>query len=121
MLRLLLLTAFFGIAFFGAEAVGAARWFHPDFLLMLGFFLTVGIVSHGLIRRGFKDNRDKFVLFYLGSVVFRLLAAMVFLFVFYRLGTAQFQRFILNFFVLYLFYAGFEFYGVRTNLRRFSG
>ena len=121
MLRLLLLTLFFGIAFFGAEAIGATRWFHPEFLLLLGFFLTVGVVSHGLIQRGFQNNRDKFVLFYLGSVVFRLLAAMVFLFVFYRLGTAQFQRFILNFFVLYLCYAGFEFYGVRANLRRFSG
>lgn len=121
MLRLLLLTAFFGIAFFGAESFGMGEWFHPDFLLMLGFFLTLGVVTHGLIQRGFQDNRDKFVLFYLGSVVFRLLAAVVFLFVFFRLGTVHFQWFILNFFVLYLFYAGFEFYGVRANLRRFSG
>lgn len=121
MVRLLLLTAFFGIVFFGAEALRIADWFHPDFLILIGFFLTLGVTSHGLIRLGFKNNRDKFVLFYLGAVVLRLLGAVVFLFIFYRLGTTQFQWFLLNFFVLYLFYAGFEFYGVRANLRRFSG
>jgi hypothetical protein len=121
MIRLLLLTLFFGIVFFGAERLRIDEWLHPDFPLMLGFFVTLGVISHYLIQLGFKDNRDKFVLFYLGVVVLRLLGAMVFLFVFHRLGTAHFQRFILNFFVLYLCYAGFEFYGVRANLRRFSG
>jgi len=120
MLRLLLLTAFFGIVFFCSEFLGIQAWFHPDFLFILAFFLTLGLVSHGLIQRGFSDDRANFVQFYLGSTVLRLLGAMIFLFVFYRIGTSDFQTFILDFFVLYLFYAGFEFYGVRANLRRFS-
>ncbi len=119
MLRLFLLTAFLGIVFFGAKFLGIQAWFHPDFAFMLAFFLTLGLLNHWLTNRGLDNDRALFVQFYLGAVVLRLLGAMVFLFVFFRLGTPHFQQFLLDFFALYLFYAGFEFFGVRANLRRF--
>jgi hypothetical protein len=120
MLRLVLLTLVLGIVFFGAEFLGIQSWFHPDFAFMLVFFATIGLLGHWLVQRGLRNDRAQFVPFYLGSTVLRLLGALVFLFVFFRLGTPRFQLFLLNFFVLYLCYAGFEFFGVRANLRRFS-
>lgn len=120
MLRTILVTLFFGIVFFSAEFLSIQSWLHPDFLYILGFFLFVGLLSHWLMQLGFAENREKFVIFYLGSIVFRLLAGMVFMVVFFKLGTPLFERFLINFFVLYLFYAGFEMFGVRSNLRHFS-
>lgn len=120
MLRTVLVTLFFGIVFFSAGRLGIHSWLHPDFLYILAFFLLTGLLSYRLIRLGFTNNREKFVLFYLGSIVMRLLGGMVFLFVFFKLDTPLFERFLFNFFVLYLFYAGFEMFGVRSNLRHFS-
>ena len=120
MLRTVLVTLFFGIVFFSAEAVGIQSWLHPEFLYILSFFLLTGLLTHRLVQLGFANNREKFVVFYLGSLVMRLVGAMVFLFVFFKLDTPLFERFLINFFVLYLFYAGFEMFGVRSNLRHFS-
>ncbi len=87
---------------------------------MLAFFLGVSFLFHRLMEFGFKDKRDKFVEFYLSTVVARLILCVIFVGVYLYLEVDQIEVFIANFFALYLFYTIFEIYGLYRNLRRDS-
>lgn len=120
MLRILIPLALCGIVFFLAPVFGLGGWVHPDSLDMLAFFGCLGFLNYRLVERGFADREDKFVTFYLASMVVRMILSFAFLLVYLLLGALDFKHFILEFFVLYLFFAGFEFAGVYRKLRHFS-
>ena len=69
---------------------------------------------------GFRDKRDKFVEFYLSTVVARLLGCIAFVAACLYLGVGNAPVFVANFFALYLFYTVFEIYGLYRTLRRDS-
>ncbi|MFT4033832.1 MAG: hypothetical protein QM669_15570 [Siphonobacter sp.] len=118
--RLIIPVVLAGIAFFLAPILGLERWIHPQSWDILAFFACLGFLNYRLIERGMADNRDKFVTFYLASMVLRMLVSFAFLIAYVLLGTLALKHFILEFFVLYLFFASFEIAGVYTNLRHFS-
>lgn len=120
MLRSIVATFILGIVFFLARKYQLDFWFHPEFGSMLAFFLGISFLFHRLMEFGFKDKRDKFVEFYLSTVVARLLLCVIFVGVYLYLGVDQIEVFIANFFALYLFYTIFEIYGLYRNLRRDS-
>ena len=72
------------------------------------------------MKMGFAKNRENFVQYYLGSVTGRLILSLIFIGTFVYLGTSDINTFIIDFFVLYLCYTGFEIFGLFSNLRDFS-
>ncbi|MGV3559437.1 hypothetical protein [Larkinella arboricola] len=111
-------TALLAIVFFIAEQYGAAIWLHPYWKYMLIFFLSISFLIHRLMDIGFQNNREKFVEFYMGSIVARLVLCIVFVGVFLWWGVSAVKLFILDFLALYIFYTAFEIYILNRNLRR---
>ena len=120
MLRSLLLTLLLGIVFFLAPTLGIADWIHPSAGYMILFFTGISFLIHRLMEYGFSNKRDKFVEFYLSTVVIRLILCVIFVSIFLYLGVENQPIFIANFFALYLFYTIFEIFGLYRNLRRDS-
>jgi O-antigen/teichoic acid export membrane protein len=120
MLRSLLLTLLLGIVFFLAPTLGITGWIHPSAIYMILFFMGISFLIHRLMEYGFRNKRDKFVEFYLSTVVIRLLLCIVFVGIFLYRGVQHAPVFIANFFALYLFYTIFEIYHLYRNLRRDS-
>ncbi|WP_229311163.1 hypothetical protein [Larkinella soli] len=85
---------------------------------MLVFFLSVSFLLHRLMEAGFQNNREKFVPFYMASIVARLILGLAFVGFFLFRGVTDRKVFILNFLVLYICYTIFEIYGLSRKLRR---
>ncbi|GAB3313877.1 hypothetical protein GCM10027299_01340 [Larkinella ripae] len=111
-------TAFLAIVFFVAEYYGATAWLHPYWKFMLIFFLSISFLIHRLMEVGFQNNREKFVPFYMATIVARLILSLVFVGVFLWRGLSDVKLFILDFLALYIFYTVFEIYILNRNLRR---
>jgi hypothetical protein len=70
---------------------------------------------------GLREKQKNFIPFYLSTVVLRLILCVIFIGVELYLGLQQQELFIINFFVLYLFYTVFEIWNLSRNLRQNSG
>ncbi|GAB3906358.1 hypothetical protein GCM10028803_38580 [Larkinella knui] len=111
-------TALLAIVFFIAEQYGAAAWLHPYWKFMLIFFLSISFLIHRLMEVGFQNNREKFIPFYMATIVARLILCLVFVGFFLWHGVHGVKLFILDFLALYIFYTAFEIYILSRNLRR---
>ncbi len=118
MLRSLLFTLLLVIVFFVGEVYFAAPWVHPTWKVMLLFFLVVSFLVHRLMDTGSQNNREKYIPFYMATIVARLLLCIVFVGFFLYRHVEQRQLFVSTFLVLYICYTGFEIYGLSRNLRR---
>ncbi len=118
MLRNFAFTAILGIAFFIVLKFVNASWVHPYIWYILAFFFGLSFLIYRLMEYGMKDNRKKFVSFYLSTVVGRLILSLIFIGIFLYHGLTDSLLFIINFFILYLCYTGFEIYTLYCNLRR---
>ncbi|MFN4144221.1 MAG: hypothetical protein ACK4GN_00235 [Runella sp.] len=118
MLRTLLFTALIGIVLFTANFFSVGYYIHPQKWEILAFFATLSLVQHRLMEQGWRNNREKFVQFYLTTVVIKLLLSLIFVGIFLYLKVPDPNSFVLTFFVFYLFYTIFEIYGMVRNLRR---
>ncbi|PWJ58228.1 hypothetical protein CLV98_10486 [Dyadobacter jejuensis] len=118
MLRAIVATLFIGIVFFIVQKYVNSAWVHPYFWYILSFFFGLSFLINRLMDYGLKDNRKKFVSFYLSTVVGRLLLSIIFIGVFLYHGLTDSLLFVINFFILYLCYTGFEIYTLYCNLRR---
>jgi len=121
MIRTLILTAILIIVFFLAKYIGFEYLLHPKKWLILGFFVTFSVLFHRVIEFGLREKQKNFIPFYLATVVLRLILCVIFIGVELYLGLQQQELFILNFFVLYLFYTVFEIWNLSSNLRQNSG
>lgn len=120
MTRIILLTLVIGIIIYFSPQIGLFQYIHSQKWIILSFFFAIAYFNHILMQFGFAKNRENFVQFYLGSIVSRLILSLVFIGTFAYLGTPDINLFIINFFVLYLCYTGFEIFGLYRNLRHFS-
>lgn len=118
MLRTIYFTIFIGIALFLAQQLSHSSWTHPYIWYILTFFFGLSFLFHRLMENGMKDDRKKFVNFYLTTIVVRLIASIIFIGVCLYSGLTDSLLFTINFFVLYFLYMGFEIYGLYRNLRR---
>jgi len=120
MLRIILLTIGIGLLFYFATEIGLSQYVHPQKWVILSFFFAISYLNHFLTQIGFVKNRENFVQYYLGSITGRLILSLIFIGTYVYLGTSDINIFIINFFVLYLCYTGFEIFGLYRNLRHFS-
>ena len=120
MLRIILLTIAFGILFYVAPKIGLSQYVHAQKWVILCFFFAISYLNHILMQMGFAKNRENFVQYYLGSITGRLILSLIFIGTYVYLGTPDLNTFIINFFVLYLCYMGFEIFGLFSKLRDFS-
>ncbi len=118
MLRSVLFTILLGIVFLIVESTGyAAGILHPEFEYILAFFFALSLLIDQLISQAFRNNREKFVQFYLSISIVRFILSLIFVGIFLYLDIEDKNLFVINFFVLYLFYTCFEIWGVYRKLR----
>ncbi len=120
MLYSFLFTLFWAIVFFVAEHYSVLSWLHPDWKILLGFFLSVSLLTHRLIATGLQEDQDRFIPLYLAATVARLILGLAFIGFFLFRHIEQRRVFVLDFLVLYICYAGFEIWALTRNLRRNS-
>lgn len=120
-MRNLVLIFVVGIVFFLAPSIGLSSYLHPLKWTLFAFFLTISYLNYVLMNQAFAQNREKFIVFSLASMVGRLILSLVFVSVMVLVGTPNRRLFILNFFALYLLFTSFEVWSNLANLRRFSG
>ncbi|GAB3499102.1 hypothetical protein GCM10027341_21680 [Spirosoma knui] len=120
MLRMILFTIALAIVFFIAERYAVTPWLHPQWKVLLLFFATISFLTHRLIETGLQGNRERFVPLALAATIARLVLGLVFVGFFLFQGIEQRRTFVLDFLVLYIFYTGFEMWGLTRKLRQNS-
>ncbi|AKD56402.1 hypothetical protein [Spirosoma radiotolerans] len=120
MIRVSLFTAFLAIVFFVAERYSAAAWVHPNWKVLLLFFLSVSFLTHRLVETGLQGDQERFIPLYMAATVARLILGLALVGFFLFNHIEQRRIFILDFLVLYICYTGFEIWTVTRNLRRDS-
>ena len=120
MLRTFLFTFLLAIVFFVAERYFVSPWLHPNWKLLLGFFLSVSLLTNRLVETGLQGNQERLIPLYLAATVARFILGLAFVgfFLFRHIG--QRRTFVLDFLVLYICYTGFEIWSLRRNLRHNS-
>jgi len=96
------------------------NWVHPLAWYIVAFFAGITGLTFYLIRRGIGTDATSFQLYYFGSSVFRVLLCMFVVFFYVYFAAERELQFVLNFFLLYFIYTGFEIYSILSNLRRIS-
>lgn len=115
------LSVVLGIALFLADRLGVSqRIIHPDAWMIVVFFFGLSLAIERLMAAGFENKRRNFVQFYLSTIVLRMILSLAFIGICLYLGVESTMTFVLNFFVLYLFYTSFEIYFLYRKLRRDS-
>ncbi len=118
MVRTIIFTSVIGIVFFAAEYYNFIHSLPTEKWYILAFFFTISVLQHRVMSFGFQENRDRFVQFYLVTVVLRLILCVLFVGAFLYYKVSDPMGFVVTFFVLYLFYTFFEVLGLYRNLRR---
>lgn len=108
------------IVFFLANHFGYAHLLHPQKWIILSFFGTLSYLQIFLLDNAMKNNREKFIEFYLALVTIRMVLSVVFIGVLLYFKVQKPNLMIANFFVLYLFFTLFEIINLVRKLRRFS-
>jgi hypothetical protein len=120
MRAVILLTLGLGIGFFVGEHWLHLSWIAAEWRLLLGFFLSVSLVTTRLHLLGRQQPDGPLGLLPLVSTVLRLLLTFVFLGVLLRRGVADKMTFLATFLVLYICYVGFEIGASQRKLHRDS-
>jgi len=117
MIRSLVASLLLAIVLFLVQRFGNTTWIHPYIWYILVFFVMLSFLIHRLMEYGLRNNREKFVTFYLSTIVGRLILSIIFIGIFLYSGLTDSFTFVINFFALYLFYTCFEIYGLYCKLR----
>ncbi len=93
-------------------------WVHPHIWLMLGFLGVISLAGHAYLQWRLKLDADNIMSPYLLLTGLRLLTSLGFIIFFIKNSTSDIFVFLLNFFLTYFLYVGFEIYWLVSNLRR---
>jgi len=114
LLTLSLLIA--GIVYLISE-VFQLPWIHVSIWKIISFFLILtwltGIFSYYLL----KISKENSVNILLGGIGIRLLSSIGFIAIMLMIGQENLILFVINFFIIYLFYLLFDIYTLIANLR----
>jgi hypothetical protein len=117
-LRSTLATLVIGIVFFIVDSAGYSQGIlHPKIWHILAFYLALSFLIDQLMTQAFRNNREKFVQFYMSVSVARFIVCLLFIGVFLYYKVPDSLLFVANFFALYLFYTFFEIWGIYRKLR----
>ena len=115
--KLLLLTLIIAGWVYLFEDVFQLNWVHESIWKIISFFLILtwltGVFSHYLL----SISKENSVNILLGAIGIRLLGSIAFVALMLFLGQENLILFVINFFVVYLFYLLFDIYMLITNLR----
>ncbi|MFD2200026.1 hypothetical protein [Shivajiella indica] len=93
------------------------NWVHESIWKIISFFLLLtwitGIFSHYLL----KISKENSVNILLGAIGIRFLSSIGFIAIMLMIGQENLILFVINFFVIYLFYLLFDIYTLIANLR----
>lgn len=120
MFRTILFTIILAIVLFVAERYSVSPWLHPNWKVLLVFFLSVSFLTHRLVETGLQGNQERFIPLYLAATVARLILGLAFVGFFLFRHIEQRRAFVFDFLVLYICYTGFEIWALTRNLRRDS-
>ncbi len=120
MLRTFLFTTLLAIVFFVVDQYYVAPWLHPNWKILLGFFLSVSFLTHRIVATGLQGDPERFVPLYLAATVARLVLGLAFVGFFLFQHIDHRRAFVFNFLVLYICYTGFEIWALTRNLRHNS-
>lgn len=95
-------------------------WIHENVWKVLSFFIILTWVTSAFSHYLVSLNKENSVNIILGAVGVRFLASLGFIAIFLFLGVENIILFVVNFFIIYLFYLLFDMYGLITNLRPIS-
>lgn len=97
--------------FTGNQLVHQYVWY------IFSFFILITAATFYITRLGISYDKDNFQLYYFGSMGFRMILSIGVIFVYVFLFSENELQFVLNFFVLYFLFTGFEIYSLLANLR----
>ena len=120
MRRTFVFTIILAIVFFVAERYSVSSWLHPNWKILLVFFLSVSFLTHRLVETGLQANQERLIPLYMGAIVARLILGLAFVGFFLFQHIEQRRAFVLDFLVLYICYTVFEIWTLTRNLRRDS-
>ncbi|MBB6609797.1 hypothetical protein H7F15_01990 [Pontibacter sp. Tf4] len=101
--------------------VGALQFYtgnqlvHVHVWWLFGFMIVVTALTFYVSRLGVSYDNDNFQLYYFGSMGFRMILSIALIFVYVFLYSENELQFVLNFFVLYFLFTGFEIYSLLAN------
>jgi hypothetical protein len=116
--RYVVFFAIIGILLFLLKNSSNSTLLHPNIWLIFTFFVAISFLSFQLVNMGTENKREKFVTFFMASVVLRLILSIIFLAVFIFQKIDNIQLFAINFIVLYLCALLFEIFENIRNLRQ---
>ena len=109
---------FIGLIIFALQKLGFNSYLHQYIWVIFVFFLALGFLNFTLMKFAFEKNKEKFIAFFMASVVLRLILSIVFLGAFIFIKLENIQLFVINFIVLYLCVLAFEIFENIRNLRQ---
>lgn len=107
-----------GILIFVLQFFGFSFLVHKKIWFIFVFFLALGFLNFQLMKFAFQNNREKFIIFFMTSMVARLVFSLIFLGTFIFIKIEKPDLFALNFFALYLSVIIFEIFENSRNLRQ---
>jgi ABC-type uncharacterized transport system permease subunit len=107
-----------GSIIFCLKAYGFQHLVHERIWVIFAFFLALAFFNNQLMKLAFEKNREKFIVFFMASMVGRLILSLMFIVTFLFLKVSNVQLFVINFFVLYLCVLAFEIFENIRNLRQ---
>ncbi len=114
----LILFIIIALIIVGLQKYGFSNLVHEKIWEIFAFFLAIAFLNHQLMKGAFENNRQKFITFFMASVVARLILSLVFFGIFAFIKVENVQLFALNFFVLYLCALSFEIFENSRNLQQ---
>lgn len=101
--------------------IGALQYFtgnqlvHTHIWYIYVFFIVITAATFYISRLGVSYDKDNFQLYYFASMGFRMLLSIGVIFIYVFLFSEGELQFVLNFFVLYFLFTGFEIYSLLSN------
>ncbi len=88
---------------------------HTHIWYIYVFFVVITAATFYISRLGVSYDNDNFQLYYFASMGFRMLLSIGVIFIYVFLFSEGELQFVLNFFVLYFLFTGFEIYSLLSN------
>ncbi|MCH7409545.1 hypothetical protein MM239_09070 [Belliella sp. DSM 111904] len=96
------------------------RWVHDAIWKILSFFALLTWVTGAFVHYLMRISKENSSNILLGATAIRFMASLGFIVIFLFLDVENIILFVVNFFVIYLFYLIFDIYGLIANLRPHS-
>ena len=113
----LLFAVLLAVPPFVLQYTSLAGWLAPKFWLVFFFISGLTFIAVSVMLLVNARNKEYFVSAYLGGTTVKILACMIFIFVFARKNTLNKYIFLADFFYIYLLNMLFEVYLLLRNLR----